>query len=148
MFDISYKSFDEPELAEIHTSSSDTTPRQTNYSVDKPFSKRVKFQINTDPVKCDVYINDELIGSSPISWWVDRNTVHVVQVKAEGYRTGIRILPPEEMINQEKVIVIMRLDPLTILDTSPVNLQTTVTNPVGQVQDTTRIDSMEVTISQ
>ncbi|UCF64776.1 MAG: hypothetical protein JSW33_02775, partial [bacterium] len=35
-------------------------------------SNRVKFQINTDPVKCDVYINDELIGSSPISWWVDR----------------------------------------------------------------------------
>jgi hypothetical protein len=112
-FEMSYAEFEQSEPAVQQKFAADTVSKQqivkrSGYTG----TGRVKFQINTDPVKCEVYINDELIGSSPISWWVDRNTVHVVQVKAEGYRTGIRVVPPEEMQRDDKVVVIMRLDAL------------------------------------
>lgn len=74
--------------------------------------KRTKLQINTDPPNCDVYINDELIGKSPISWWVGIDESHAVQVKHDDYRTGIRVVVPEEMVKEEKLIIILRLEPL------------------------------------
>jgi hypothetical protein len=112
-FEMSYTEFELAETASQRPFAIDTLSNQQNVNrVGYTGTGRVKFQINTDPVKCDVYINDELIGSSPISWWVDRSTVHVVQVKAQGYRTGIRVVPPEEMRNDGKVVVIMRLDAL------------------------------------
>ena len=104
---------------------------------------RVKFQINTDPVKCDVYINDELIGSSPISWWVDRSSVHVVQVKAQGYRTGIRVIPPEEMRNDEKVVVIMRLDALPNYNSLSNSLNPVDVLPQQSVIDTVQTDTVQ-----
>ena len=109
---MSYTEFEEAEPVAGQQFASDTSSiKQATKRIGYTGTGRVKFQINTDPVKCDVYINDELIGSSPISWWVNRSSVHVVQVKAEGYRTGIRVVPPEEMQTDDKVVVIMRLDP-------------------------------------
>lgn len=142
-FEMSYTEIEEAKSASQQKFAMDSLSNQQNvYRKGYTGSGRVKFQINTDPVKCDVYINDELIGSSPISWWVDRTTVHVVQVKAQGFRTGIRVVPPEAMRNDEKVVVIMRLDALP-------NYSRATTDPMIPVDilpqqdiiDTTRIDT-------
>jgi hypothetical protein len=146
-FDSSYKPTDQQNLAEIQNTQVDSLPPSMYYRPGQPVSNRVKFQINTDPVKCEVYINDELIGSSPISWWVDRSKVHVVQVKADGYRTGIRVVPPEEMMSEEKVVVILRLDQL-----NPTSAQVSA-NPGAlnsmnfQPQDTVRIDTSSASVN-
>lgn len=146
-FEMSYTEFDQGEPASQQQFAMDTISNQQIVNR-KGYtgSSRVKFQINTDPVKCDVYINDELIGSSPISWWVKRTSVHVVQVKANGYRTGIRVIPPEEMRNDEKVVVIMRLDALPNYS----RVATNQTNPVDilpqqDIIDTTQTDTNQVT---
>jgi hypothetical protein len=143
-FEMSYTEFEETEPVARQQFASDTSSlKQAQKRTGYTGTGRVKFQINTDPVKCDVYINDELIGSSPISWWVSRNSVHVVQVKAEGYRTGIRVVPPEEMQMDDKVVVIMRLDPLpnysTISDSQ---------NPGRMLPQQTLIDTVQADSGQ
>jgi hypothetical protein len=107
-FNVNYKSSSElTEIAQTDTTKP-TVPAQNLLAG----RKRTKLQINTDPPNCDVYIDDELIGKSPISWWVGINESHAVQVKHDNYRTGIRVVVPEEMVKEEKLIIIQRLEPL------------------------------------
>jgi hypothetical protein len=62
-------------------------------------------------MNCQIYIVDKLVGVSPISWWLDRNSSHVIQAQHENYRTDIRLVNKEEMTDQEKLIIIQRLEP-------------------------------------
>jgi len=144
-FNSSYKSNDQQNLVDTQHANGDSLSPTVKYQPGPPVSNRVKLQINTDPVKCEVYINDELIGSSPISWWVNRSKVHVVQVKAEGYRTGIRVVPPEEMMSEEKVVVILRLDQLNPGIPAQASSNETVRSSLNfQPTDTVRVDTSSI----
>ena len=147
LFEASYTEFDRGDEGSPAQFVTDSVSNQSqivgNKRKNNSGSKRIKFQINTDPVKCDVYINDELIGTSPISWWVDRSSVHVVQVRADGYRTGIRVIPPEEMQGEDKVVVILRLDALPNYEAISSANKPAVAGPLFMTQDTTLIDSIQ-----
>ena len=108
---------------------------------DKP--TRVKLQINTDPTHCDVYINDELIGKSPTSFWVDNNTNHVVQLRHDNYRTAIRLISQEDLIDQDKMIIIERLEKLQ--STSVQKETTMLATPTPQMDVKTTMDEKKDT---
>jgi hypothetical protein len=83
------------------------SPTQNNIK-----SEKVKLQINADPENCDVIIDDEMVGQTPMTVWVDRNTSHVVQLSHPNYRTKMRLIDKEGLATRDKVIMLERLEPL------------------------------------
>ena len=75
-------------------------------------SAKVKLQINTEPDNCDVILDDQMVGQTPLSIWVDPNTSYVVQLKHPNHRTLIRYLDREKLISKDKIILIERLEPV------------------------------------
>lgn len=71
----------------------------------------VMLQINTDPQHCDVIVDDEMVGQSPVSVWIDPSTNHVVQISHPDYQTAIRFMDSEKLLGREKMILIQRLEP-------------------------------------
>ena len=146
-FNVNYKSSSEStEIAQAENITKPTVPAQNILAG----RKRTKLQINTDPPNCDVYINDELIGKSPISWWVGITESHVVQVKHDNYRTGIRVVVPEEMVKEEKIIIIQRLEPLPealkqLMQAPPVSVSIPDTVAVQDTLTSTATDSSAIT---
>jgi len=80
--------------------------------------QKIQLQINTDPVYCDVIIDDQMVGQTPISVWVDNSTSHVVQIKKDNYRTVMRLYDVEDLRTRDKLILIERLEPLIPLITT------------------------------
>ncbi len=72
--------------------------------------QKVRLQINTAPDKCDVTIDDEMVGQSPLSIWVDRNSSHVVQIKHPDYKTLLRFVDQEKLKSRDHLILIERLE--------------------------------------
>lgn len=70
----------------------------------------VMLQINTDPERCDVIIDDQAAGQSPLSIWVNSGTSHVVQISHSGYKTVIRYLDAAKLRKREKITIIERLE--------------------------------------
>jgi len=73
-------------------------------------SQKVRLQINTAPDNCDVTIDDEMVGQSPLSIWVDRNSSHVVQIKHPDYKTLLRFVDQEKLKSRDHLILIERLE--------------------------------------
>ncbi|NOZ56879.1 MAG: PEGA domain-containing protein [Calditrichaeota bacterium] len=71
----------------------------------------VMLQINTDPEHCDVIVDDQNVGQSPLRVWVDSGTSHVIQVSHEGYKTAIRYLDSKKLRGKDKITIIERLEP-------------------------------------
>ncbi len=70
---------------------------------------KVQLQINTVPDNCDIIIDDEMVGQSPLSVWVSRDRSHVVQIKHPDYQTVIRFIDQEKLRTRDQMIVIERL---------------------------------------
>ncbi len=71
----------------------------------------VMLQINTDPEHCDVIVDDQNVGQSPLRVWVDSGTSHVIQVSHDGYKTAIRYLDSKKLRGKDKITIIERLEP-------------------------------------
>ena len=71
----------------------------------------VMLQINTDPEHCDVIVDDQNVGQSPLRVWVDSGTSHVIQVSHDGYKTAIRYLDAKKLRGKDKITIIERLEP-------------------------------------
>jgi len=67
-------------------------------------------QINTDPDHCDVIVDDQAVGQSPLQIWIDSSTSHVIQISRPGYRTAIRYLDASRLAGEEKITLIERLE--------------------------------------
>ncbi|NIV03562.1 PEGA domain-containing protein, partial [Candidatus Saccharibacteria bacterium] len=83
---------------------------QVPSKADKITQGRVRVQINTEPENCDVIIDDQMVGQSPVSAWVDNTTDHVVQIKHDGYKTIFRYLDRNKLQTSPKLIIIERLE--------------------------------------
>jgi hypothetical protein len=97
---------------------------------------KVKLQINTDPDNCDVILNDEMVGQTPITVWIDRNTSHVVQLKYPGYRTKMRLIDQEGLKTRDKLIMLERLEPSPYIvnqfqSNPPINNPNAVSQPAN-----------------
>jgi hypothetical protein len=144
LFDVNYESFEK--ISE--TPSSNEKPDFESSMVDVKqvglLENKIKLQINTDPSNSDIYIDDQMVGQSPISWWVDKSTSHVVQARYDNFRSAFRIVSPEEMYSQDKVIIIQRLEPIftpqivTSPTTRKVTPDTTVAAQQTQPQNNTQ----------
>ncbi len=73
-------------------------------------NRPVMLQINTDPEHCDVIVDDQTVGQSPLKIWIDSSTSHVVQISHPGYRTVIRYLDASRLKAERKVTLIERLE--------------------------------------
>ncbi|MDZ7374328.1 MAG: PEGA domain-containing protein [candidate division KSB1 bacterium] len=78
----------------------------------QPFlrNRPVLVQINTDPEHCDVIVDDQAVGQSPLQIWIDSSTSHVIQISRPGYRTTIRYLDASRLAGEEKMVLIERLE--------------------------------------
>lgn len=144
LFDVNYESFEKKSETLISSEKPVLESSKPDVKQVGVLENKIKLQINTDPSNSDIYIDDQMIGQSPISWWVDESTSHVVQARYDNYRSAFRIVSPEEMFNQDKVIIIQRLEPIFTpqMVTSPTNTKvtqdTTVAAQQTQPQNTTQ----------
>jgi len=98
----------------------DEVPQQEVAQQQYTTGQKIQLQINTDPVYCDVIIDDQMVGQTPISIWVDNSTSHVVQIKKDNYRTVMRLYDVEDLRTRDKLILIERLEPvIPMITTNP-----------------------------
>lgn len=129
-FHVAYEPFFEDEVAQQETTQQVAQQQYTT-------GQKIQLQINTDPVYCDVIIDDQMVGQTPISIWVDNSTSHVVQIKKDNYRTVMRLYDVEDLRTRDKLILIERLEPVNpmITSTPPEKssaIDTTTTTPEQQ----------------
>lgn len=103
-FKVSYKSLYEKKPQRI--------AEEPGSSPGEEVRPKVVLQINSDPDNCDVIIDDEMVGQTPITVWIDRNSSHVVQLKYPNYRTKMRLIDKEGLKHRDKLIMLERLEPL------------------------------------
>lgn len=112
-FHVAYEPFFEDEVPQQEATQEIA---QQQYST----GQKIQLQINTDPVYCDVIIDDQMVGQTPISIWVDNSTSHVVQIKKDNYRTVMRLYDVEDLRTRDKLILIERLEPvIPMITTNP-----------------------------
>lgn len=131
-FNVAYKPFFEEEEPQQET------PQEVAQRQYTP-GQKIQLQINTDPVYCDVIIDDQMVGQSPISIWVDNNTSHVVQIRKDNFRTITRLYDAEDLRTRDKLILIERLEPVNPLTTNnpPEKISSTDTTLTQQHQTAT-----------
>ncbi|MBN1543341.1 PEGA domain-containing protein [candidate division KSB1 bacterium] len=86
-----------------------TTPAASAPTV--PVSRQtIALQINTIPERCQIILDDQVMGQSPMRVSVTRDSDHVLQASAEGYRTGVKVLNRAAFAGKDQLIVIMELE--------------------------------------
>jgi hypothetical protein len=128
-FHVAYEPFFEDEAPQQEAIQEVTQQQYTT-------GEKIQLQINTDPVYCDVIIDDQMVGQTPISIWVDNSISHVVQIKKDNYRTVMRLYDAEDLRTRDKLILIERLEPVNpMITTTPPeksNSIDTTSTPVQQ----------------
>jgi len=83
------------------------TPVETPQPIKDVKANSIVLQINTVPENASIIIDDKTVGQSPLKILVDRNSDHVVQISADGYKTAVKFLD-HTLFGKEKVIHILQ----------------------------------------
>jgi len=73
-------------------------------------AETIALQINTVPEHCQVIVDDQVVGQSPLKIAVQRNSDHVLQAAAAGYRTGFKVIDRAAFTGKDQLIVILELE--------------------------------------
>lgn len=57
-----------------------------------PATDKILVQINTIPDNAKIIVDDKTVGMAPIKVEVDRNSDHIIQIVADGYKTAVKYL--------------------------------------------------------
>ena len=71
---------------------------------------KIVLQINTVPDDAKIIVDDKTIGQAPIKVEVDRNTDHVIQIVADGYKTSIKYLDHTNLRNKTIFHLVQELE--------------------------------------
>lgn len=87
------------------------TTQQIHKSVESLIeANKIVLQINTVPDNAKIIIDDKTIGSAPIKVQVDRNSDHVIQIVADGYKTAVKYLDRTSLQNKAIFHLVQELE--------------------------------------
>lgn len=72
----------------------------------------IALQINTEPIHCDIIVNDKYYGQSPVVVHVDRSRSHVVQISKTGYVDKMKFIEYHELGGKKIHFLIEKLEAL------------------------------------
>jgi len=70
----------------------------------------ITLQINTVPEHAQIIVDDKVVGQSPLRYEVDRNSDHIIQISADGYRTKTKFVDRARMGKKQVYHVIQELE--------------------------------------
>lgn len=70
----------------------------------------IALQINTEPIHCDVIVNDQYAGQSPLTVHIDRSRSHVIQVSKTGYADKLKLIEHREFGGKKIYFLIEKLE--------------------------------------
>jgi len=70
----------------------------------------IALQINTDPIHCDIIVNDKYGGQSPLTVHVDRSRSHVIQISKTGYVNRMKFVEHREFGGKKIHFLIEKLE--------------------------------------
>lgn len=73
-------------------------------------ASQIDMQINTSPEHAKIIIDDTVVGESPLKYAVDRNSDHIIQASAPGYKTRTRFFNKDEFADKKSIYVILNLE--------------------------------------
>lgn len=72
--------------------------------------RTIALQINTAPAHCDIIVNDNYAGQSPLTVHIDRTRSHVIQISKSGYIEKMKFIDHREFDDEKVHFLIERLE--------------------------------------
>jgi hypothetical protein len=72
--------------------------------------RTIALQINTAPAHCDIIVNDNYAGQSPLTVHIDRTRSHVIQISKSGYIEKMKFIDHREFDDEKVHFLIEKLE--------------------------------------